>query len=122
VLGARVRLSTSFRFEVGSTRLDAQSRSNLLSLAQAIRDGQYNAQPLMLVGFSDGRGAAAANRNLSSARATSVLRELRMLMGGAFPKAVTVETEAFGEALPMGCDDTEWGRQMNRRVELWVSQ
>ena len=20
----------------------------------------------------------------------------------------------------MGCDDTEWGRQMNRRVELWV--
>jgi phosphate transport system substrate-binding protein len=44
------------------------------------------------------------------------------LQGGAFPKVVTVETEAFGEALPMGCDDTEWGRQMNRRVELWVSQ
>jgi phosphate transport system substrate-binding protein len=33
VLGPRVRLSTSFQFEVGSTRLDAQSRSNLLSLA-----------------------------------------------------------------------------------------
>ena len=31
VLGLRVRLSTSFQFEVGSTRLDAQS--NLLSLA-----------------------------------------------------------------------------------------
>ena len=33
VLGPRVRLSASFQFEVGSTRLDAQSRSNLLSLA-----------------------------------------------------------------------------------------
>jgi len=41
---------------------------------------------------------------------------------GTLPAQVTVETEAFGEALPMGCDDTEWGRQMNRRVELWVDQ
>lgn len=122
ILGAQVRLSTSFRFEVGSTRLDAQSRSNLLALAQAIRDGRYDDQPLMLVGFSDGRGAADANRDLSSARAESVLRDLEELMGGALPERVIVETEAFGEALPMGCDDTEWGRQMNRRVELWVAQ
>ena len=122
ILGAQVRLSTSFRFEVGSTRLDAQSRSNLLSLAQAIRDGRYDDQPLMLVGFSDGRGASDANRDLSSARAVSVLRDLEELMGGAIPEGIVVETEAFGEALPMGCDDTEWGRQMNRRVELWVAQ
>jgi phosphate transport system substrate-binding protein len=122
VLGARVRLSTSFRFEVGSTRLDAQSRSNLLSLAQAIRDGRYDARPLLLAGFSDGRGAASANRDLSSARAEAVLRDLQSLLGGILPDGVSVETEAFGEALPMGCDDTEWGRQMNRRVELWVSQ
>ena len=122
VLAARVRLSTSFRFEVGSTRLDAQSRSNLLALAQAIRDGRYNEQPLMLAGFSDGRGASEANRDLSSARAESVLRDLEELMGGSLPAGTTVETEAFGEALPMGCDDTEWGRQMNRRVELWVTQ
>lgn len=122
VLGARVRLSTSFRFEVGSTRLDAQSRSNLLSLAQAMKDGRYDAKPLMLIGFSDGRGAASANRDLSSARAEAVLRELRALLGGTLPTGVSIETEAFGEALPMGCDDTEWGRQMNRRVELWISQ
>lgn len=122
VLGAQVRLSTSFRFEVGSTRLDAQSRSNLLSLAQALRDGRYDGRPLMLVGFSDGRGSAEANRDLSSARSVAVLRDLEELMGGALPDGVVVETEAFGEALPMGCDDTEWGRQMNRRVELWVAQ
>lgn len=122
ILGAQVRLSTSFRFEVGSTRLDAQSRSNLLSLTQAIRNGRYDDSPLMLVGFSDGRGAAEANRVLSSARAEVVLRDLVALLGGHLPDGVVVETEAFGEALPMGCDDTEWGRQMNRRVELWVAQ
>ena len=122
VLATRVRLSTSFRFEVGSTRLDAQSRSNLLALAQAIRDGRYVDRPLMLVGFSDGRGASDANRDLSSARAEAVLRDLEEVMGGGLPDGAMVETEAFGEALPMGCDDTEWGRQMNRRVELWVTQ
>lgn len=122
VLAAQVRLSTSFRFEVGSTRLDAQSRSNLMILGQAILDGRYDGRRLMLVGFSDGRGDAKANRELSAARAEAVLRDLRAVIGGDIPAGVTIETEAFGEALPMGCDDTEWGRQMNRRVELWVDQ
>jgi phosphate transport system substrate-binding protein len=121
VLMERTRLSTSFRFEVGSTRLDAQSRSNLMSLGQAIRDGRYDGRSLMLVGFSDGRGAPAPNRDLSSARAEAVKRALVDVLG-TLPEDVVVETEAFGEALPMGCDDTEWGRQMNRRVELWVDQ
>ena len=121
VLLPRTRLSTSFRFEVGSTRLDAQSRSNLLALGQAIRDGAYDGRTLLLVGFSDGRGAAVANRELSSARAEAVLRDLDDLLGG-IPVTVQVETEAFGEALPMGCDNTEWGRQTNRRVELWLSE
>lgn len=121
VLMPRTRLSTSFRFEVGSTRLDAQSRSNMMALGQAIRDGRFDGQSLMLVGFSDGRGAPAPNRELSSARAEAVKRALVAALG-TWPEAVTLETEAFGEALPMGCDDTEWGRQMNRRVELWVDQ
>ena len=107
---------------MGSTRLDAQSRSNLLSLAQAIRDGRYDTRVLLLAGFSDGRGAASANRDLSSARAKTVERDLLALLGGAFPDGISVETEAFGEALPMGCDDTEQGRQMKRRVEFWVSK
>ena len=34
--------------------------------------------------------------------------------------APALETEAFGEALPMACDDSDWGRKVNRRVEVWV--
>ena len=33
---------------------------------------------------------------------------------------VEMVVEAFGEALPMACDDSDWGRQVNRRVEVWV--
>ena len=36
------------------------------------------------------------------------------------PERVVIEAEAFGEALPMACDDTDWGRRINRRVEVWV--
>jgi phosphate transport system substrate-binding protein len=31
-----------------------------------------------------------------------------------------MRTAAFGEALPMACEDTDWGRAVNRRVEVWV--
>jgi phosphate transport system substrate-binding protein len=33
---------------------------------------------------------------------------------------VDLKTEAFGEAMPMACDDSAWGRQVNRRVEVWL--
>jgi phosphate transport system substrate-binding protein len=33
---------------------------------------------------------------------------------------MTLDLDAFGEAMPMACDDTAWGRQANRRVEVWV--
>lgn len=120
ILSPRVRMSSTFRFEPGSTRLDGQSRSNVMQLAQAIRDGRFGARELMLVGFSDGRGPADANRDLSAARAEAVRRDLFRALGGNIPTSVTIETEAFGEALPMACDDTIWGQQTNRRVELWV--
>lgn len=120
ILSPQVRMSSTFRFEPGSTRLDGQSRSNVLQLAQAIRDGRFGGQKLMFVGFSDGRGPAQANRDLSAARAESVRRDVEAALGGVTPINLSIETEAFGEALPMACDDTIWGQQTNRRVELWV--
>lgn len=120
VLSPRVRMSSTFRFEPGSTRLDGQSRSNVMQLAQAIRDGRFSGRELMFVGFSDGRGPAVANRDLSAARAEAVMRDVERALGGDIPANVSIETEAFGEALPMACDDTIWGQQTNRRVELWV--
>ena len=33
---------------------------------------------------------------------------------------IDVDVAAFGEAMPMACDDSAWGRQVNRRVEVWI--
>lgn len=118
----RVRLSTTFRFEPGSTRLDAQSRSNMLHLARRLRDGDFTGAKLYLVGFSDGAGPAAANRTLSRARAETVRWALSRALGGVLPQDVTIELNAYGESLPLACDDDEWGRQSNRRVELWIER
>lgn len=116
-----VRLTPTFRFEDGSTRPEPAARSSVLQLAHALAVGRHAGQRVVLVGFSDGRGPADANRDLSLARAEAVRREVLAALGGATPQGVTLEVDAFGEALPMGCDETRWGQQMNRRVELRVS-
>ena len=121
VLGSRQRLSTTFRFEAGETALDAVSRSRVVQLAQAIRDGRHSGESLLLAGFSDGRGGPVANHDLSLERAEAVRAAVLSLLGGEMPSGASLEVAAFGEAMPMGCDDTETGRGINRRVELWVA-
>jgi phosphate transport system substrate-binding protein len=113
------RLSLTFRFEDGSSTLDAVSRDNLVDLGQLIASGQFRAERLVLAGFSDGSGAAEANLALSVERAARVAQELAAISPDLPPEALPV-VEGFGEALPMACDETAAGRQLNRRVELWV--
>jgi phosphate transport system substrate-binding protein len=113
------RLSLTFRFEDGSSTLDAQSRDNLADLAQLIAAGQFRDEKLVFAGFSDGSGAAPANLALSVERAERVAQELAALAPDLAPEDLPT-VDGFGEALPMACDETEVGRQLNRRVELWV--
>lgn len=113
------RVSFTFRFEDGSSTLDAQSQDNLVDLAQLIAAGQFRNEKLVLAGFSDGSGAAEANLALSVERAAKVAQELAAIAPDLASAQMPV-VEGFGEALPMACDETAIGRQLNRRVELWV--
>ncbi|WP_374642880.1 OmpA family protein [Tabrizicola sp.] len=113
------RLSLTFRFEDGSSTLDTTSRENLADLAQIIASGRFRNERMVLAGFSDGSGAAAANLALSLERAGRVAQELAALAPDLPPEALPA-IDGFGEALPMACDETAIGRQLNRRVELWL--
>jgi phosphate transport system substrate-binding protein len=119
-LGPMKRLTTSFRFEAGSVSLDAQSRANVVQLAQQLEQGRYDARRLVFVGFSDGEGPAANNQRIALRRAESVRRAVEQAAETADLSQVDVQVDAFGEAMPMACDDSAWGRQVNRRVEVWV--
>lgn len=114
------RLTMSFRFEAGSSRPDAQSRNNIDLLAREIEAGVYDGARLIFVGFSDGEGPAEGNREIALKRAETVRQAVEQAAETANLERIDLETEAFGEALPIACDDSEWGRQANRRVEVWV--
>ncbi|WP_171042905.1 substrate-binding domain-containing protein [Maritimibacter alexandrii] len=114
------RLTLTYRFKGGSTALDAPSRSNVALLADALEAGAFDGRRLTFVGFSDGQGAAALNLRLAARRADAVRRAVLDAAETFDPERVVIEAEAFGEALPMACDDTDWGRRINRRVEVWV--
>ncbi len=119
-LYSMARLTTSFRFETGSVRLDAQSRSNVEQLARALEQGKYDARQILLAGFSDGDGPSDINRDIALRRAEAVRRALVAAAETANFDRIQLDVDAFGESLPMACDDSAWGRQANRRVEVWV--
>ena len=113
------RLSLTFRFEDGSSTLDAHSMENLTDLARLLETGAFRGEELVFAGFSDGSGDAGDNLLLSRTRALSVSAALRSAAPQLpFERIPTVE--AYGETMPMACDSTEPGRQLNRRVEVWV--
>lgn len=119
VMDGADRLSLTFRFEDGSSTLDAQSQGNLADLARMLEVDGFKGQSLILAGFSDGSGAAADNLALSGERAGAVLAALQAAAPG-IDAARLPQVMAFGEALPMACDGTAAGRRLNRRVELWL--
>lgn len=113
------RLSLTFRFQDGSTQLDVPSANNLADLARHIGAGRFAASDIVFAGFSDGTGAAEVNLALSKSRAEAVRATLATLAPD-LTEAQLPAVEAFGEALPMACDSTAIGRQINRRVEVWL--
>ncbi len=119
VMDGADRLSLTFRFQDGSSTLDAHSRDNLTDLARMLEAGMLRDQTLILAGFSDGSGAARTNLDLSESRAQAVLAALKTAAPG-LTVAQLPQVQAFGEALPMACDTTAPGRRLNRRVELWL--
>jgi len=120
VLRPALRLSITFRFNAGSSSLDAQSRSNVILLARLLEAGAYDGHEMMFVGFSDGDGDAGLNRKIAKQRAAAVRTAIADMATTMKSAQVSLKVEAFGEALPMACDDSEWGRQVNRRVEVWI--
>jgi len=67
-------------------------------------------------GHTDNRGSVAYNRQLSLQRAESVRRYL--LQRGVAPNQVLVA--GFGASRPIADNDTEFGRSLNRRVEIVI--
>jgi len=114
------RLSLTFRFTAGSSKLEVRSQSEAERFARLLADGSYAGKEILLVGFTDSVGDFKVNRNLAVRRAQSVLDTLKAAVDEGALDAVPILVQSYGELTPVGCNETAAGRQLNRRVEVWV--
>ncbi len=112
------RLSTTFRFNTGSSRLDERGLLNMQRLADYL-ETQPEDTKVMFVGFTDGVGAFDSNRALSVSRASQVMDELTSFAGERLA-GLDITASGFGEVAPAACNISEDGRRINRRVEVWI--
>ena len=78
---------------------------------------QYPDTLIRVEGHTDSRGSDGLNMELSNRRATAVKNLLveRGISGSR------IEVVGFGKSMPVASNDTEAGRQKNRRVEIKIA-
>ncbi len=106
------RLSLNFRFNHGENDLDNKGKRDLERLIRFME--QNSGRRLVLMGFSDSVGAEDINADLAMRRAKVIEREL---VSRGIP---VLAVESYGEMLPIANNNTDAGRERNRRVEVWV--
>ena len=99
-------------FEPGSDRVDLEGHELLDDLADVFKTcGEI---PLEIAGHTDSQGREEMNQKLSQSRAQAVLVELqrRRILTSSFV------AKGYGESQPIASNDTEDGRETNRRIEF----
>lgn len=119
LMGTTDRLSSTFRFRTGSSRLDPRGQRDLVRLANYL-ENLPNGAKVMFVGFADSVGAFEPNISLSQARAGEVQKALVGLAGSRLSN-ISFDAIGFGEVAPSACNNSNTGRAINRRVETWVT-
>jgi chemotaxis protein MotB len=110
--GIALVLSDGLLFGVGESALTEGSRKLLSEFAQFLASVTM---PVNVAGYTDNVPAGQKdNYMLSAERAVSVLTFF--LQQGFDPRRFSVS--AYGEAFPLGDNDTPEGRAKNRRVEI----
>ncbi len=102
-------------FDTNEARLKPGGMRSVQKLAEFFR--QYPQRKVMIEGFTDSTGSSNRNNTLSEDRAGAV-RTALLDMGVT---ADRIGVRGYGEAYPVSSNDTAAGRQLNRRVEVVVS-
>lgn len=102
-------------FDTNKARLKSGGTQSLQKLAGFLK--QYPQRKAQIEGYTDNTGSADHNQELSDRRAEAVRTSL-VGMGVANDR---ITTHGYGMESPVASNDTTAGRQMNRRVEIIVS-
>lgn len=102
-------------FDTGRATLKPGATRDLDRLAQALKDNPNTR--VKIEGFTDSVGSDSYNQGLSERRAQAVADALQMR---GVP-AARLQAEGLGKEFPVASNDSQAGRQQNRRVEIVFS-
>lgn len=112
--GIVVTFDSGLLFDFDSDALRRTTRENLAQLANTLK--KYDETDVIIFGHTDSTGDPQYNRDLSERRAESVQDYLTSLSVASN----RLQPEGMGESDPVTTNDTEEGRQLNRRVEVTI--
>jgi len=110
----KLNLDSEISFDFDSAEIKPGFRTTLDKIADILR--QYPDTTVRVVGHTDSRGSSEYNQRLSERRAAAVARYLESR--GVSPDRISYEGR--GEREPRASNDTEAGRRLNRRVEIYI--
>jgi len=112
--GIKVTFDAGILFDFDKATLRPASETELQKLAVIL--DKYPDTNILLEGHTDSKGTEEYNLNLSRERAQSVSNYLATR--GVTPTRFTIM--GYGESQPVATNDTDEGRQLNRRVEVAI--
>ena len=110
-----VTLSQSLLFKSGSAKLDSKGQQAIQQVAEALVNKDDIA--ITVEGHTDSDGTASQNWDLSTSRATAVVKILAQY--GVPPERLTASGRAFYN--PLVPNDTPENKALNRRTEIILS-
>jgi outer membrane protein OmpA-like peptidoglycan-associated protein len=112
--GIQVTFASGLLYDFDSDAIRSEAGLNLRNLATSLK--KYSNTELLIVGHTDALGTVAYNQDLSWRRANSA----SVYLTAQGVNATRVNSSGRGELEPVGSNDTEAGRQMNRRIEVAI--
>lgn len=110
----QVSVHSNVFFPVDSAELTPELEKNLNSVVTALKETPE--AKVRLEGNTDATGSTSYNEELAKKRAEAVSA---WLVGQGIDKS-RIETESKGETQPLASNETDDGRAMNRRTEIFV--
>ncbi len=104
-----------FVFDSGHAQLQPGGVRTVRKLADFLK--AYPDRTVAIEGFTDSAGNVYSNQQLSERRAQAV--QLALIDMGVDPRRIVVR--GYGDAYPVASNATPTGRQLNRRVEVVIS-
>jgi outer membrane protein OmpA-like peptidoglycan-associated protein len=107
-----VRFESDVLFDVDSATVRPDGQGTLQSVADVL--SEYSKTAVIVQGHTDSTGSETHNQGLAERRATAV----RSYLVSRGIDGQRIEAIGFGEGQPIASNDSDSGRQLNRRVEI----